>query len=231
VPSWCGSPTRGRCGRRRSAAAARARSGPRGAEPEVALQHLRGRELDALPRAVHVLVALDVVEAVEQPGHPADPALRQADPQPGESHGMREYSQSTRRTSPSRRTARRWCRRARPTTWWARSTTTRRVGTRRAVSHTRRAADPVAGVQRRQASRSAARGTSAPNPRAEFARTSPRDSDRAATAPDTDDAIRYVPAHSSWCQSLRAHDRERESGSDTRAGSAAPRSRPSDDGS
>ena len=57
-----------------------------GAEPEVALHHLARREVDALPGAVHLLVAADVVEPVEQAGHPAEPALGQADLQVGEAH-------------------------------------------------------------------------------------------------------------------------------------------------
>ena len=39
-----------------------------------------------LPGAVHLLVAPDVVEAIEEPGDPADAALGQADPQLGVAH-------------------------------------------------------------------------------------------------------------------------------------------------
>ena len=48
------------------------------AEPEVALQHLGRRELDAAPRAVHLVVAEHVVEAVEEAGtQPMPPSDRQ----------------------------------------------------------------------------------------------------------------------------------------------------------
>src|SRR6185437_1391384 len=52
-----------------------------GAEPEVPLQHLGRAELLAGPGAVHVAVPLHVVEAVQQPGHPADAPLGDDDAQ------------------------------------------------------------------------------------------------------------------------------------------------------
>src|SRR5215207_880556 len=57
-----------------------------GTEPEVALQHLGGGQVDAVPRAVHVLVALHVVEPIEQTRDPADAALGEADAEVGEAH-------------------------------------------------------------------------------------------------------------------------------------------------
>ena len=67
-----------------------------GAEPEVALHHLARRELDALPGAVHLLVAADVVEPVEQARRPSrcrPPTGRSSGR--GSAPGCVEYSQST----------------------------------------------------------------------------------------------------------------------------------------
>ncbi len=124
------------------------------AEPEVALHHLARRELDALPRAVHLLVAADVVEPVEQAGDPADPTLGQADAQiRGSAPGSSSTASRPPRTSPSRRTARRWCRPARPTRWSARSTTSptcRQIDGPGLLARGHERV-PAAGVQRRQA--------------------------------------------------------------------------------
>ena len=50
---------------------------------------------ERLPRPVHLVVAQHVVEAVEQPRHPADAALGEADLQVGVPVQTPEYSQST----------------------------------------------------------------------------------------------------------------------------------------
>ena len=124
------------------------------------------------------LVAPDVVEPVEQ----ARPPSRCRPPtgrcfRSGKRTGELASTASRRpRTSPTRRTARRWCRTARPTTWSAPLDDEPDVQAHDGPGLRARGDEriPVAGVQRRQAEPlRAARGTSPRgSPRAALARIS-----------------------------------------------------------
>ena len=181
-----------------------------GAEPEVALQHLGRGEVDALPRAVHVLVALDVVEPVEQTGDPADAALGEADAQVGEAHrearvepvdrGEHRPAEEQHADGVGRRVRRRG-RRAR-----RRADVEAHDGAGLGARGEERI--PVAGVQRRQPEalrqlgERDARGSRAPR----WPRTSAAARSGSSSHGSWHGMMRpgCVPAHSSRCQSLAA---------------------------